>query len=233
PPGRLLLISPHLDDAVLACGDLLATRPGALVVTVCAGTPRDSARRTDWDAACGFAGAGEAMARRRAEDAQALAVLGARPRWLPWLDDQYAGDPALPDPAGCPVEQAMARDLHEAIVSFDAELVLCPLGLFHRDHHRVHEAALRVLREEPRRSWFAYEDVPYRRIPGLVQQRLMALAQGRIVATPAPAAGHAADDKARAVECYASQLRGLAAPGRLGHADALAPEGYWALRAAE
>ena len=34
---RVVVLSPHLDDAVLGCGRLMAAHPGATVVTVYAG----------------------------------------------------------------------------------------------------------------------------------------------------------------------------------------------------
>lgn len=229
PAGRLLVISPHLDDAVLACGDLLSTRLGALIVTVCAGTPRDGGVLTEWDAACGFSSAEQAMAQRRAEDARALGAIGARAQWLAWLDDQYADDRRAHEPAGAEAVYAIAHDLQQAIRTFDAAVILCPLGLFHRDHQRVHQAARIALGDEPHRAWFAYEEAAYRRIPGLVQQRLLDLARHAIIATPVAVAPSGLRDKRRAIDCYASQLRGLATPGRPGFADALAPESYWHL----
>src|SRR5436853_287558 len=51
----MVAISPHLDDAVLSCGQLLAARPGSVVITVFAGMPRDGSQQTDWDRRCGFA----------------------------------------------------------------------------------------------------------------------------------------------------------------------------------
>jgi hypothetical protein len=50
----MLVVSPHLDDAVLSCGRWLAAHPGTLVVTVFAGVPSNGNRLTDWDARCGF-----------------------------------------------------------------------------------------------------------------------------------------------------------------------------------
>ena len=58
PPRRLarpvLAISPHCDDAVFGCGDVLAVHAGAAVVTVFAGSPAPAAALTRWDAAAGF-----------------------------------------------------------------------------------------------------------------------------------------------------------------------------------
>jgi LmbE family N-acetylglucosaminyl deacetylase len=93
--GSLLVISPHLDDAALGCGTLLANRPGSVVVSVFAGTGSDPDQQTDWDRSCGFRCAAEAMATRRDEDDGALSLLGASPCRLDFADDQYrnAGDP--------------------------------------------------------------------------------------------------------------------------------------------
>ncbi|HEX6364363.1 MAG TPA: PIG-L family deacetylase, partial [Albitalea sp.] len=152
----MLVVSPHLDDAVLSCGRRLAAHPGGVVVTVFAGTPRDGERLTDWDARCGFAGAAQAMAARRDEDRAALARLRARPVWLDFLDAQYGETPALEA-----VREALAHVLGEA----RPDTVLYPLGLFHSDHLLAHEASRLALAAHPRVRALAYEDVPYRGVP--------------------------------------------------------------------
>ncbi len=214
-----LVVSPHLDDAVLGCGAWIAAHPGALVLTLFAGAPPAPGARTEWDAACGFQSAAQAIAARRAEDRAALALLGAQPEWLDWCDDQY-GVPAPPE--------AITADLRRALARHDPDAVLVPLGLFHRDHVGAHEAALPLVAEQRGRAWYAYEDALYRAIPGLVQRRLGWLERRRVTATPGGAAA-ATGAKRRALACYASQLRGLATPGRPGHADAFATERLWRL----
>jgi LmbE family N-acetylglucosaminyl deacetylase len=190
-----------------------------VVVTLFAGDAPDGLRRTEWDAACGFESASEAMSKRRDEDHRALAALEARPHWLPFPDSQYGADPAPP--------HALAAALHEALQPLAADTVLLPLGLFHADHRRAHDAAIDVVNALPV-TWFAYEDALYRGLPGLLQQRLMELAQAGWQATPArfgPNAGDAAA-KARAVARYASQLRAF---GPHGHDDLAWPERCWRL----
>ena len=218
-----LVLSPHLDDAVLGCGAWIAAHAGVRVLTVFAGAPSAAAPPTEWDAACGFAGAAEAIAARRAEDRAALELLGAEPEWLDWCDDQYG----VPAPEEALVADVTA-DLRRALERHDPRTVLVPLGLFHRDHERTHEAALALVGEQRSRAWYAYEDALYRAIPGLVQRRLLRLGERRVTATPEPTRG-ASGRKRRALACYASQLRGLATPGRPGHADALAAERLWRL----
>ena len=220
----LLVVSPHCDDGVLGCGDLIGRNHGAWVVTVFAASPRVRGPLSDWDRRAGFAPGEDVMAARRAEDARALAELGATPCWLPYRDAQYGPSP---DAA------AIARDLATLVAATDPALVAVPLGLFHSDHALVHEAALRVLRADRgrgRRAWLAWADALYRPLPGLVDARLAALADGGVAALPWPGEAAAASSaKRRAVACYVSQLRALASPGRPGVEDAFAPELCWRL----
>jgi hypothetical protein len=75
-----------------------------------------------------------------------------------------------------------------------------------------------------------YADALYRRLPGLIDERLRTLTSRGWAARPVPLAPRAACAATRrALQCYASQLRALATPGRPGIADALAEETYWAV----
>lgn len=218
PLDRLLVVSPHLDDGVFACGQLLAAHPGSTVLTVFAGAPADEDMRTEWDQRCGFRSSRDAIDTRRKEDREALALLGARPVWLSFIDSQYRATPTAED---------IAAALIACLEALASEAVLVPMGLFHSDHTLVHEACLQAVHARPERLWLAYEDALYRRIPGLLQQRLLALAQAGICATPAfPPHSGPLTDKQRAVMAYASQLRAF---GKHGYSDVLASEHYWQL----
>src|SRR5213080_853986 len=91
--GRVVVVSPHLDDAVLSLGAALARaarRGGAVtVLTVLAGDPASETPAGEWDSQAGFATAGEAARARREEDRRACALLGVEPVWLPFSDHQY------------------------------------------------------------------------------------------------------------------------------------------------
>jgi LmbE family N-acetylglucosaminyl deacetylase len=217
----VIVVSPHLDDAVFGCGELLAARPGSSVITIFAGAPPTYDTVTEWDALAGFRPGDDVMAARRAEDERALAILGARPVWLGFRDSQYRCSPTVPE---------IADALERAIGERDRRAVFIPLGLFHSDHHLAHAAALDVLRRRPDRAWFAYEEAMYRKIPDTVAERIAALRRagiGAVRAGESSTCGHGV--KARAIACYVSQLRALAAPKKPGYEDAFGAERYWSL----
>jgi LmbE family N-acetylglucosaminyl deacetylase len=215
----MLVISPHLDDAALGCGQLLAASPGSAVLTVFAGAPDDADRLTEWDARCGFASAHDAITQRRAEDARALRLLGAQPHWLTFCDDQYG--------QACDAG-ALRNALLVALKALRPQRLLYPMGLFHSDHKRVHDAVRAVLPHLPGVEAWMYEDALYRGMPGLLQRRLAEFANAQWRATPVrltTLTGSAAL-KAEAVQAYASQVRTF---GPHGLDDAAEPERCWLL----
>jgi LmbE family N-acetylglucosaminyl deacetylase len=221
--GKLLVISPHLDDAAFSCGELLACKRDAIVVTMFSGTPSSSLPLTPWDETAGFAGSRDAMLQRREEDRHAMELLHVSPVWLDFLDSQYDDPPGAHDLAAAIAAQV---DAHHP------DTVMLPAGLFHSDHVMAHQAGLLARSRYPDRHWFLYEDMLYRRFPRLLQERLSGLARSGIDATPVAFPTHGqAERKRHAVQCYASQLFALASPGRPGHGDIYAPEGYWNLSA--
>lgn len=220
-PANILVVSPHLDDAVLSCGDILSARPAATVVTVFAGTPPDPDVLTDWDGASGFSSAGQAMQSRRQEDRAALRVLGATPVWLDFLDSQYGDSP----PAS-----VVASALSEVLDARRPAAVLYPAGLFHSDHVLVHKALLQIAPSYPQMTWLMYEEASYRCVAGLLQGRLQALLNEGWQATPVPDSSSQGQGKRAALQCYASQLQALQAVVRNGYSDAFAAERYWALQ---
>jgi LmbE family N-acetylglucosaminyl deacetylase len=216
---RIMVVSPHCDDAVFGCGALLAAHPGSSVATLFAGSPERSQPLTDWDRAAGFRAGDDVMAARRDEDAQALALLHASPLWLPFHDSQYHQAVSSHD---------LSRALRDVLHVFRPHVLILPWGLFHSDHRLASDACLALRGLVAVHSWFFYEDALYRRIPGLLEERLALLRARGVRArrvTLSPDQGGAR--KREALRCYRSQLLALATPGRLGYEDALSAERYW------
>ncbi|HEV3227404.1 MAG TPA: PIG-L family deacetylase, partial [Acidimicrobiales bacterium] len=79
--GSVVVLSPHLDDAVLSLGATIAAsvRAGASVrvVTVFSGDPTSTRAASRWEVQCGFSSAAEAARTRRDEDTVACGRIGA------------------------------------------------------------------------------------------------------------------------------------------------------------
>lgn len=227
---RLLVVSPHYDDAVFSCGELMAACGDAVVVTVFSGAPADTSLCTDWDRHCGFSLSVEAMAERQRENEVALERLGAASCDLGFLDSQYGQTPEV---------SLLARSIASAIDAHRATRVVMPLGLWHSDHVLTGAACIAVYRQMRNLRWVAYEDALYRRMPGEVQRRLIGLYSEAVGATPAfpfaqcvqpPNEGHESprwrQQKRSAIGAYVSQLKAF---GRDGYGDTDQPEHYWHL----
>jgi LmbE family N-acetylglucosaminyl deacetylase len=126
--GRLVVVSPHLDDAVLSLGATIAhaAQSGAKVeiLTVFACAPDSNAPTDDWDRKSGFATEGEAAQQRRREDAAACAILGVAHRWFEFGAQPYN-------------KRASMHDVVAAVVAATAaaDTVLMPgFPLAHADH---------------------------------------------------------------------------------------------------
>jgi LmbE family N-acetylglucosaminyl deacetylase len=220
--SSVLVISPHLDDAVFSCGDMLAAHPGATVATVFAAGPLTWHEPTTWDQAAGFRFGENAMTVRRDEDQAALEVLAARPVWMPFQESQYGHPAAL---------ETIEVHLESVLNQSAAETVFIPLGLWDPDHHITHQACMSLVRRYAHLTWFVYEEAIYRRRPDAgLERRLTGLARSGVRAArmylgPRPVSL----SKRLAVMCYRSQLMALSAPDQPGHADLFRPERYWRL----
>lgn len=148
----IVVISPHLDDAVLSLGDHIAAWTDVLVLTVFAGAPLEPVV-TDYDIRCGFPTSNVTVRSRRAEDRAALAVLDARVVHGAHVESSY-------------VDQAASPEVIEELIGDVAQIyqpteMFGPLGLHHSDHLLVGEAFRRAMF---RASWTGcvYEELPYR-----------------------------------------------------------------------
>jgi LmbE family N-acetylglucosaminyl deacetylase len=148
--GAAILLSPHLDDAVISAWSLLTGAGSLQVVNVCTGVPAADVTG-HWDRLTGAQDSRVRMRERLAEDAEALRLAGRTPLNLGFLDDQYRAGPLEID------------DLREALlaVTGPASAIHAPAALGgHRDHVAVRELALR-LGVEWGASVTLYADLPY------------------------------------------------------------------------
>jgi LmbE family N-acetylglucosaminyl deacetylase len=200
---RLVVLSPHLDDAVLSLGAALrrAARAGAdvSIVTVFAGDPEAAGPASPWDRRGGFTTAGEAARGRRSEDRRACAALGVTPIWLPFgseTNERGGGDStvwaAILETVGTP------------------ELVLVPgFPLRHNDHRWLTRQAL--ARGIPAARLGLYVEQPYtlngRDAPGPPPSLELG---GTISWEALPAGITDRLAKVRAMRAYRSQLKLIA-----------------------
>ena len=168
---RVVAVSPHLDDAAFSAGGTLArhARAGDAVTIVTCFTG-NVARPTGFALACqldkGLAPEIDYMALRRAEDAAACAVIGARALHLPFLEAPHRGYESAPALfAARRTDDDMADRLRTALAQaiIAADIVLGPLCLGdHVDHHIVRDALLSL-----RPDALLWEDWPYLDRPGV------------------------------------------------------------------
>lgn len=228
-PKQITVISPHLDDAVFSCGCLLAESRDALVITVFAGVPDPGIKAPPWDIATGFSSGHQAVLTRREEDSESMRRLGARSAWLNFWDGQYGRSYQTTD-----LVLALKTILQER-----GGTILMPLGLAHPDHLLTSNACLAVREvlllaqqytaygatDHPI-NWLVYEEAIYRRVPGLVVDRLAAWKQAGLGMCAVKFPTSSVKKKAHAVDAYQSQLPLFGAAKR---ADLGLPESYWRL----
>ncbi len=219
---RILIISPHLDDAVLSYGGQLAQLADAghqvSVYTVFAGTPTEpySPAAAKWHELWGLSG--DPVAPRRREDRLALSLLGVTPLHGPFHDAIYRkddndewliGENSTPTEyqedderrlvanISLTLEKRLVRELKPDWVA------TCSAMGNHVDHRRARDATIAMARRTglPLLLW---EDFPYVTVTDAIPE----LPEGTTVAHPVaePVSDAAWAVKTKAVQCYISQL---------------------------
>jgi LmbE family N-acetylglucosaminyl deacetylase len=180
---RVIVLSPHLDDAALSCGGLLAGMPAGLprtVITICCGNPVPRAPEPPPDAPAKAAGRARnrkgfaTPEERRAEDRAAMASVGADCLQLGFADAVYrrsAVTGALiyerprqkwvgPGVDDAPYMEELFLILRRLCVNVGRVLLISPLGIGHHvDHVITAQVALRLSSRVFRLLF--YEDFPY------------------------------------------------------------------------
>lgn len=202
--GRVLAVSPHMDDAALSAGNFLSACDKPTILTVFGGFPDEYGALTEWDASCGFGDGDDVVAMRRVEDGAAASHLGAAARWLDFVDSQYRSQ--------TPSAADIADRIASVAIEIGADTIAMPLGIQHEDHRLAHDACALLLREQSElaRTWVAWVDIPYRLwFADQVTERLESLRQQGFQLAPSEVA--MTDAKRAALEEYASQAKGLGA----------------------
>ena len=211
-----IFVAPHLDDAVLSCGGQIAALVDAgartLVVTVCAASPSSATPLTPYAEHLhrSYNLGDDPAARRREEDAAALALLGCDGLHLDQLDAPYrlpvygtrgaVFNAPVPDD---PLFAAAGRVLDQLRARQPAARLYLPLGVgSHVDHLVVCAAGLAAYERGASIVW--YEDAPYAVEPELVAVRLRALGAGW--APLVVEIGPALPRKLAAIPAYRSQV---------------------------
>jgi LmbE family N-acetylglucosaminyl deacetylase len=173
----------------------------------------------------GFRAGDDVVAIRREEDRAAMAVLGADPVWLDFVDHQYLNprDRARPE--------QIADALGAVIDERNPTAVFVPMGIANPDHELTQEAGALLASARPEACWLAYEDHGYKHIPGMLAWRIAKLFHSGL--WPTPAIVPVVEDHARkreAVYRYVSQIPPLERDhGLAQRLDGRVPEQHWRL----
>lgn len=187
-------LSPHLDDAVLSCGGMIhqqaSNGEAVQVLTIFAGEYRDGSLSPFAQVQHGYWGNPQnPMLLRRAEDAAALALLGADACHMDYLDAVYRTGPggewlydneeALwqkvrpADPLAGEGIGAVVDRLEILLPVSEQAQIYAPLAVGrHVDHQVVHAAAHGLLARGYRLAF--YEDIPYAMTPGATDSAVAA-----------------------------------------------------------
>lgn len=238
PAGPTVILSPHLDDAVLSAFTMLDGPGEVLVVNVCDGVP-PLGRASDWVRLCGGSDDAEQMRLRHSEDRAALATAGRTAIGLGLLET----DERPPEATA----EAIAERLSSAVPA--AAGLVAPVGMgSHLDHLATRDAALTIAAAAGALGLELYADIPYalragwpppisgaapdpHLDPGVPWERALRrvpVARERLVQVVTRLDATARERKRRALDCYASQLAALAGgPHRRFDDDVLAFEVRW------
>lgn len=227
----ILVVSPHLDDAVLSYGGQLAQLASAgehvVVYTVFAGSPTPPYSPVATKFHNQWSIAGDPVASRRDENDVALASLGLSAPYLygPYLDSIYRRDSRGgwlidgEDPMDHHGDDeddlvaTIARDIEDLIGTLAADrIVSCAAVGNHIDHRRTRDSVLAAVRRtgSPLELW---DDFPYITWPDV--NTMPPVPSDVRVSEPAarPVSDADWEAKLRAVGCYASQIAMLESGG--------------------
>jgi LmbE family N-acetylglucosaminyl deacetylase len=146
----IVVLSPHLDDAVLSAWSVLTEAREVVVVNVFAGLPQPGPPPR-WDLMAGARERREHMQDRLEEDRAALALGKRSAVYLPFLDGQYRTDAPTPTELSSAIGGAVGA----------ASTLYAPAGIgSHADHLLVRRVAVELSRRI-RLPLNLYAELPY------------------------------------------------------------------------
>jgi LmbE family N-acetylglucosaminyl deacetylase len=146
--GPIVVLSPHLDDAVFSCWHVLASSQDVAAINVFAAVPPAGANVPPWDRMTGAEDSSARMRARLEEDRAALAIAGRAAEQLDFLESQYRD--GAPEGLLAALEPRLPRGAR----------MLAPAAIGgHSDHVLVRDAALALATEG--RTVSLYADIPY------------------------------------------------------------------------
>lgn len=193
--NKILLVSPHFDDAILSAGQFMADRPDTVVLTVFGGFPKNADEvHSPYDEKSGFKNAQEAVEARRWEDNMAVSMLKGTAIHLDFPDSQYGEHSSLPN---------ITSEIQRILDAGEYEGIYAPIGLDHPDHEIVTLAVTSLITDLPIVLW---EDLPTRvvypeQVPERLRQIGLAYRPDRVIFEKTLIA-----DKMRSLACYGSQI---------------------------
>jgi peptidoglycan/xylan/chitin deacetylase (PgdA/CDA1 family)/LmbE family N-acetylglucosaminyl deacetylase len=222
---RHLFLSPHCDDAVLSCGGQIRQRveqgQRVQVLTLFAGRPGAGLSPFARELHRLWGDPPDLVGLRRAEDEEALRLLGAEPLRLDEREALYRQGPdgawLYPDRESLfgavhPAERQRPAELAAAVARHLPETggvtVHAPLGVGNHVDHQIAHAAARCLEERGIAVWF-YEDYPYAGRPGRVEQARAARGAGQWEPLVIPLTEEQVSARVEAIHAYGSQLFSL------------------------
>ncbi len=160
----IIILSPHLDDAVLSLGGFMATRKHQLLIATFFTHRPAKIVHTYWDRISGFSNSDKAMFSRIKENRKALAYFNAIIKNYDYPDFQYRKENQ---------DEKMKNEIIKSIQFLintykKRELFLYGPGIFglkitHPDHKIVHDAFIDIykINKNTNIHFFIYEDFPY------------------------------------------------------------------------
>ncbi|MCX6752274.1 MAG: PIG-L family deacetylase [Candidatus Nomurabacteria bacterium] len=159
-----IILSPHLDDAVLSLGGLIAKKETNILVATFFTKKPTEIMHTYWDKISGFKDSDEAMLARTKENENALSPFKVIIKNYDHLDSQYREKNKDKE-----IEEKISKDIENLIKTYqNRELLIYGPATFgaaitHPDHQIIHDAFMDVFKKYKTQNahFFIYEDFPY------------------------------------------------------------------------